>query len=57
MRCKNFLKVHKNTSKNMFAKYLSADDCFVKTMILITAMIRKKEMIYLNGTSKVSVSR
>ena len=27
MRCKNFLKVHKNTGKNMFAKYLSVDDC------------------------------
>ena len=38
MRCKNFLKVHKNTGKNMFAKYLSADDCFVKT-ILLTVMI------------------
>ena len=40
MRSKNFLKVHKNTGKNMFAKYLSADDFFVKTMILLTAMIR-----------------
>ena len=30
MRCKNFLKVHKNTGKKMFAKYLSADGCFVK---------------------------
>ena len=39
MRCKNLLKVHKNTAKNMFAKYLSADDCFMKTMILLTAMI------------------
>ena len=26
MRSKNFLKVHKNTGKNMFAKYLPADD-------------------------------
>ena len=39
MRCKNFLKVHKNTGKNMFVKYLPADDCFVKTMTLLTAMI------------------
>ena len=31
MRCSNFLKVHKNTGKKIFAKYLSADDCFVKT--------------------------
>ena len=30
MRCKNFLKVHKNTGKKMFAEYLSADGCFVK---------------------------
>ena len=28
---KNFLKVHKNTGKKMFAKYLSAGDCLVKT--------------------------
>ena len=34
MCCKDFLQVHKNTGKNMFAKYISADDCFVKTMIL-----------------------
>ena len=39
MRRKNFLKVHKNTDKNVFAKCLSADDCFVKTMILLTEMI------------------
>ena len=38
MRCKNFLKVHKNTDEKMFAKYLSADGCFVKA-ILLTAMI------------------
>ena len=31
MRYKNFLKVHKNTDEKMFAKYLSADGCFVKT--------------------------
>ena len=37
MRCKNFLKVHKNTGEKMFAKYLSADGCFVKT-ILVTVM-------------------
>ena len=30
MRCYNFLKVHKNTGAKIFAKYLSADDCFVK---------------------------
>ena len=41
MRCKSFLKVHKNTGKNMFTKYLSAEDCFAKTMILLTAMIRR----------------
>ena len=39
MHCKNFVKVYKNIDKNMFAKYLSADDCFVKAMILLTAMI------------------
>ena len=39
MRCKNFVKVGKNTGKNMFAKYFSADVCFVKTVILLTAMI------------------
>ena len=39
MQCKNFLKVHKNTGEKMFAKYLSADDCFVKTIILLTVMI------------------
>ena len=31
MRCQNFLKVHKNTGEKVFAKYLSADGCFVKT--------------------------
>ena len=31
MRCQNFLKVHKNTGEKIFAKYLSADGCFVKT--------------------------
>ena len=31
MRCQNFVKVHKNTSEKIFAKYLSPDDCFVKT--------------------------
>ena len=39
MHCKNFPKVHKNTSKNMFPKYLSEDDCFVKTIILLTVTI------------------
>ena len=31
MHCQNFLKVHKNTGKKIFAKYLSADGCFVET--------------------------
>ena len=31
MRSQNFLKVHKNTGEKIFAKYLSADGCFVKT--------------------------
>ena len=31
MRCQNFLKVHKNAGEKIFAKYLSADGCFVKT--------------------------
>ena len=31
MRCKNFLKVYKNTGEKILAKYLSADGCFVKT--------------------------
>ena len=26
-----FIKVHKNSGENFFAKYLSADGCFVKT--------------------------
>ena len=38
MHGKNFLKVHKNTGEKMFAKYLSADGCFVKT-ILLTVII------------------
>ena len=29
MRCKNFLKVHKNTGEKMFAKYLSANGCLI----------------------------
>ena len=39
---RNFLKVGKNTGEKMFAKYLSADGCFVKTIILtlmITTML------------------
>ena len=40
MHCKNFLKVHKNTGEEMFVKYLSADGCFVKTIILLTMMIK-----------------
>ena len=31
MRFQNFLKVQKNTGEEIFAKYLSADGCFVKT--------------------------
>ena len=31
MSCESFLKVHKNTGKKIFAKYLSADGCFIKT--------------------------
>ena len=31
MRSQNFLKVHKNIGEKIFAKYLSADGCFVKT--------------------------
>ena len=31
MRCQNLSKVHKNTGEKIFAKYLSADSCFVKT--------------------------
>ena len=38
MRCKNFLKVYKGTGEKMFAKYLSADGCLAKT-ILLTVMI------------------
>ena len=42
MRYKNVLKVYKNAGKKMFAKYLSAGDCFVKTILLtvrITMML------------------
>ena len=38
----DFLKVHKNTGENMFAKYLSSDGCFIKTILLtmiITTML------------------
>ena len=38
MHYKNFLKVYKSTGEKMFAKYLLADGCFVKTMLL-TVMI------------------
>ena len=31
MCCQNFLKVHKNTGEQIFAKNLSPDGCFVKT--------------------------
>ena len=36
MGCKNFHKVHKNTGEKIFSKDLSVDDCFVKTIILLT---------------------
>ena len=39
MHSKNFLKVQKNTGEIMFAKYLSADGRFVKTIILLNVMI------------------
>ena len=39
MCCKNFLKSHKNNDEKMFAKDLSADGCFVKTIVLLTVMI------------------
>ena len=51
MHCKNFLKVHKNTGEEMFAKHLSADDCFVKT-ILLTVMITT--MLSVSGYQGVS---
>ena len=44
MRRKNFVEVDKNTGEKMFAKYLSADGCFVKAIILLTVMI--KTMLY-----------
>ena len=40
MRCMNFLKVYKSTGEKILAKYLSADGCLVKTIILLTVMIR-----------------
>ena len=44
MRRKNFVEVDKNTGEKMFAKYLSADGCFVKAIILLTVML--KTMLY-----------
>ena len=38
MSCKNFLEVHKNAGEKMFAKYLSVDGCFLKSLLL-TVMI------------------
>ena len=35
MCCKNFLKIHKNIGKKMLAKYLFADGCFIKTILLM----------------------
>ena len=39
MHCQNFLKVHKNTGEKIFAKYFSADGCFVKTNTINIVMI------------------
>ena len=40
MLCKDFLKADKNTGEKMFAKYLSADGCFVKLLtVMITTML------------------
>ena len=36
MGCRNFHKVHKNTGEKIFSNDLSVDDCFVKTIILLT---------------------
>ena len=52
--CKNFLKVRKNTGE-MFAKYLYADGCFVKTMVLLTVMITT--MIYVPDTKAFDFTR
>ena len=38
MSCKNFLKVYKNAGEKMFAKYLSVDGSFLKSLLL-TVMI------------------
>ena len=45
MRRKNFVEVDKNTGEKMFAKYLSADGCFVKAIILLTVMIKTCYMV------------
>ena len=38
--CKDFLKVDKKLVKKRFAKYLSADGCFVKLLtVMITTML------------------
>ena len=39
MSCKNFLKVHKSTGEKMFAKYLSVDSCFLKSILLTVMML------------------
>ena len=39
MHYKNSLKYHKGIGEKMFTKYLSADGCFVKTVILLTVTI------------------
>ena len=39
MNCKDFLKVHKNTVEKMFAKYLSVDGCFLKSILLTVMML------------------
>ena len=51
---RNFLKVDKNTGEKIFAKYLSADGCFVKT-ILLTVMITT--MLSVPDTRAFAVTR
>ena len=55
MRCKNFLKVHKNTGEKMFAKYLSADGCFVKTILLRILTGKKHHKIKLQRLRKIRI--
>ena len=39
-----FWNVHKNTGEEMFTKYLSADSCFVKAIILLAVMITTMQL-------------